>query len=217
LSLKRTAVAGVAALTMVGAALGVAGAQQTPTPSPSPSVPATRPPSTQQPPSITPGPGNRGPSGQAPADRQQHHEQFLNSLAAKLNVTPDRLRQAMEETRTELGLPDRSNGGPGGRGGGRFASLEAAAQAIGITADQLRQELPGKTLAEVAQAHNVSPTTVANALKADANARIDQAAAAGRIPSDQVAQAKQRAADQIDQKMTQQAPAAGVPQRGPRS
>ena len=187
-SLKRTVVAGAAALTMVGAALGAAGAQQTPTPSPSPTAPA---------------PATRAPAG------QDHREQFLNALAAKLNVTPDRLRQAIEQTRQELGLPDRPAGGFGGPRGGRVgAGLDAAAQAIGISVEQLRQELPGRSLADVARAHNANPTTVANALKAEANARIDQAAAAGRIPSDQVAAAKQRAAEAIDQKMTQQVPAA---------
>lgn len=114
----------------------------------------------------------------------------------------------MDETRRELGVPDGGFGGPGGhRGSGFGASLDAAAKAIGISVDQLRQELSGKTLAEVASAHNANTTTVANALKSEANARIDQAAAAGRIPTDQVAAAKQRAADQIDHKMTKPAPA----------
>ena len=209
MSLKQTAVAGAAALAMVGAALGVAGAQQAPTASPSPTVPAPAGSSTQPPPAANPGPGSRAPGG------QQRQEQFLNALAAKLNVSPDRLRQAMEQTRTELGLPDRAAGGFGRPGGGRFgASLDAAARAIGISVEQLRQELRGSTLADVARAHNVNPTTVANALKAEANTRIDQAAAAGRIPSDQVAQAKQRAAEQIDRKMTQQVPAGPPPAGG---
>ena len=193
---KRTALAGVAGLALVGASLGVAGAQQAPTASPTPTAPATRP-----------------ATGQTPADHQARHDQFLAAVAAKLNVTPDRLRQAMEQTRTELGIPDRPSGGPG-RGGFR-AGLDAAATALGISVDQLRQELPGKSLADVARARNVNPTTVANALKADANARIDQAAAAGRIPSDQVAAAKQRAAAEIDQRLTQQVPVGGAPTGGP--
>ena len=214
LSLKRTAVAGAAALTMVGVALGVAGAQQAPTAAPSPTAPAPAGSSTQQPPAANPAPGTRAPGGQA-APGQDRHAQFLTALAAKLNVTPDRLRQAMEQTRAELGLPDRAAGGPGRPGGGRFGpGLDVAARAIGISVEQLRQELPGKTMADVARAHNANPTSVANALKAEANARIDQAAAAGRIPSDQVAQAKQRAAEQIDQKMTQQVPAGAPPAGG---
>jgi hypothetical protein len=199
----RTAIAtGIAALAVGGATLAlggvaanVVGAQQAPTASPTPR---------SAPPTTSPG-----------GDKQAHHEQFLNALAAKLNVSPDRLKQAMDETRRELGIPDRPRGGFGMHGGAGFGrGLEVAAGAVGLSVEQLRQELPGKTLADVARSHNVDPTTVANALKADANARIDQAAAAGRITADQVAQAKQRAAERIDQLMTRQAPAGGLPQRG---
>ncbi len=200
LPFKRTALAGLASLALVGATIGAVGAQPPPTGSPSPTVPSPKPGSGQQP------PGNRG----------AHHERFLNALAAKLNVTPDRLKQAMTEVRNELGLPS-GPGGPGGpRGGGLRPDLSAAAKAMNITPEQLRQELPGKSLADVARAHNVDPTAVANALKAATSARIDQAAAAGRIPSDQVAQAKQRAAQRIDELMARQAPAGGPLPGGPR-
>ena len=210
-SLKRTAVAGVAALTMVGLALGAVAAQQTPTASPTPTAPATGGSSTQRSPALVPSPGTRTPSGQG-SSGQDRHAQFHNALATKLGVSPDRLRQAMMETRQELGLPDH---GPkmGGHRGGFSEGLSAAATALNISVDQLRQELPGKTLTAVAQAHNVNPATVASALKTAANSRIDAAASAGRIPTDQVAQAKQRASDRVDQLMTQPAPAAG--QRGP--
>jgi hypothetical protein len=50
-----------------------------------------------------------------------------------------------------------------------------AAQAIGITPEQLRQQLPGKSLAQVATDHGKNPADVATALKTAANARIDQA------------------------------------------
>jgi hypothetical protein len=52
--------------------------------------------------------------------------------------------------------------------------LAVAAQAIGITPEQLRQELPGKSLAEVAQAHGKNPADVANALKTASDQHIDQ-------------------------------------------
>jgi hypothetical protein len=88
-----------------------------------------------------------------------------------------------------------------------------AAQALNMQPEQLRQELQGKTLTDVARAHNVDPTTVANALKTQASQRVDQAASAGRIPADQVATAKQQANQRIDELMTRQFPAAG--QAGP--
>ena len=139
----------------------------------------------------------------APAQRE---EQFLTALASKLGVTVDKLKQAVTETRQSLGMGDR--GGFGGPGRGGF-SLEAAARALNISQDQLRQELSGKTLSDVARAHNVDPATVANALKAAAATQIDGAVTAGRLTADQAAQAKQQANTRIDQQMTQQLPAGG--------
>ena len=91
----------------------------------------------------------------------------------------------------------------------------AAAQAMNLQPDQLFQELPGKTLTDVARAQNVDPTVVANALKTQASQRIDQAASAGRIPADQVAAAKQQANQHIDELMTRQVPAQGQGGPGP--
>ena len=155
------------------------------------------------------------PTPTAPGGAQQaRHEQFLAAVAAKLNVTPDRLKQAMDEARQELGLPEKSGGPGSGPGRGGFGmGLDAAARAIGISPDQLRQELPGKSLADVARAHNVNPTTVANALRAEATTRIDQAVSAGRITAEQAAQMKQGLSDRIDQQMNRQVPA-GAPLPG---
>ncbi|HET7768006.1 MAG TPA: hypothetical protein VFN74_04470 [Chloroflexota bacterium] len=206
MSLKRGAVAATAALVLAGGAVGVVGAQQA-TPSPLASA--------------TPAPGSRA------QQAQQRQDQFLSTLAGKLGVTVDRLRQALTETRSELGVPGpgpdrlhgRGPGGPGGLGGPggpglvrgiAGVSLDAAAQAIGITVEALRQELPGKTLSDVARAHNVDPARVATALKNAANTRIDQAASNGRLTAEQVTQAKQRAAEEIDRFMTVQVPAAGA-------
>jgi len=49
-----------------------------------------------------------------------------------------------------------------------------AAQAIGINPQQLHQELQGKSLATVAQAHGKNPADVAAALKTASDAHIDQ-------------------------------------------
>jgi hypothetical protein len=221
-SLKRIALAGAAAITLVGASLGVAAAQQTPTESPSPAGPHA---------------ARQGAPGQQQGDREQGRQQFIAALAAHLGISTDQLQQAMDQTSSELGVPDRGGpgmqqrggpaggpgmqgrGGPGGdqRPGGEQhmgGGLDAAAQALGISVDQLRQELQGQTLTQVAQAHNVDPAAVANALKQAASARIDQEAAAGRIPADQVEAAKQRVSDRVDQMMAQTAPTGG-PDGGP--
>jgi urease gamma subunit len=61
----------------------------------------------------------------------------------------------------------------------RFArgmSLEVAAEAIGISADDLRSELEdGKTIAEVAEAHDVDVQDVIDALVADGKERLAEA------------------------------------------
>jgi hypothetical protein len=106
-------------------------------------------------------------------------------------------------------------GGPGGRGPGGFGGrgpggeLDAAATAIGITSQQLRTELAGKSLADVAKAHGKTAADVATALKNAAHTRIDQATAAGRLTADQANTQKTQVDQRIDQQINQV-----VPQRG---
>lgn len=204
-ALKRTLLAGATAVALGTAAFGittfsVAGAQQavTPTPSRRPPAAATAPASAP----VTPGAPLRG-------QGRQRIQQFWDTVAAKLGLTPERLRQAIAEARAEQGLPRFGSGGPGSsnhfRGpaspGGRF-SLDQVASALGISADQLRQEVPGKSLADVARAHNVDPTRVAEALKSAATIRIDQAVSAGRISANRAAELKQRTSARVDQLIT---------------
>jgi hypothetical protein len=198
-SFKRSLAAAGATVLIGASAFGIAHAQQTPTP--------------------TPGSVSPTPTPAAHAQRGARIEQFLDTLAAKLGVTPEKLKQAIQETRQQLGYgPGRHQGHKGGlpfggRAGlpGLKAELSVAAQAIGITPDQLRQELPGKSLSDVAKAHNVDPSKVANAIKADANAKIDQLASRRNLSADQVAQLKQRAAALIDRLMARQFPAKVAP------
>jgi len=211
LTLKRSVMATGAALVLAGSVAGVAGAQQTPQRTPTPSV---------RPPGV---PGT-------PA--RPNRDQFVSALAAKLGIPVDRLNQAFTDTRNDLGLKQGGPGafghgghkgrsGPGGPGGPAFgrrgfgASLDAAAQAMNITADQLRQELPGKTLTDVARARSVDPARVSAALKTAATTQIDQAVTAGRLTTEQATLAKQRAGEEIDQLMTRQIPAGqpGQPRR----
>ena len=94
LPVKRTILAAIAAVTIAAAGLGVVGAQQTPT--------AT-------------------PTNDGRVDRAAMHEKFITTLAGKLGVSVDKLKQGLEDTRQELGLPERKAGGwPGGRAAGRW-------------------------------------------------------------------------------------------------
>ena len=222
LGLKRGAVAAGAALVLVTGAAGIAGAQQA-----TPTRPSAQ--------------GTPGAGAQQAQQVQQRLDQHLSTLAGKLGVTVEKLRQAITDTHTELGVPQRRGFGPfGGRGGpggpgrpggpglgfpglpGVRGSLDTVAQTLNMTVDALRQELVGKTLADVARAHNVDPARVATALKNEANTKIDQAVTNGRLTAEQATQAKQRASTEIDALMTRQLPAAPelrrvVPgDRGPR-
>ena len=85
------------------------------------------------------------------------------------------------------GMGGRGMGGPG-MGRGRGAGLEAAATALGITADELRTELQsGKSIADVATAKGVNVQTVIDALVAQAKTRITDMVNGVRpaAPSDQ--------------------------------
>jgi hypothetical protein len=198
-AVRRSILAGGAVLIVGGAAIGVASAQQ---PTPTPSARAT------PPAQATPRPG---------------YQAFLEALARRLGITTERLQQAITEARNDVGLPQPGRGfgfgfGKHGRAlAVRGLDFSVAAQAIGISVDQLRQELPGKSLAQVAQAHGKNPADVATALKNAVNQRIDQAVAAGRLTADQASQAKQQAAQRIDQLMIQVVRQGGLrgPWRGP--
>ena len=186
-SIRRVAVAGAAVLVLGGAAVGIAAAQ---------AQPATT------------------PSGQ---QTQSPYQRFVDALAKRLNISNQNLESAITQARSDAGLPAQGQGFPGGfghggRGHGRGfgVDLNAAATAIGITPEQLRTELPGKSLAQVAQAHNKTANDVASALKTAANQRIDQEVSAGRLTADQANTRKQDAATRIDQFVNQT-----VPQGGP--
>jgi hypothetical protein len=116
----------------------------------------------------------------------------------------DRLEEAIAELPARMaelvereGLPHLGDhggpGGPGGMRGGPGPGLEAAAEAIGITTDELRTALrDGSSLAEVAAANDVDVQTVIDALVAEATTHLDEAVANGRLTE---AEASERAAD----------------------
>jgi hypothetical protein len=166
-------------------------------------------------PSPSPAPSQTQPQQQ----RQDLRDRYLAALAARLNVSVDQLRQAMQGARQDVGIPDRparpfdrrGPGGPGsgmpgfgfpGRGafGGFLGQhVSAVATLLGVTPDQLRQELPGKTLAEVAQTHGKTAQDVVNTIVATSNQQIDQLAAQRNLPADRVTQLKQ----QVSQRATE--------------
>jgi hypothetical protein len=85
-----------------------------------------------------------------------------------------------------------------GRHGGPGPKLDAAAQALNLSADALREQLrDGKTLAQVAQDQNVDVQKVIDAMVADATARIDQKVQEGDLSADEANERKAELKDRI--------------------
>jgi hypothetical protein len=188
---RRGFAAAAAVLVLGGAAVGIASAQ---------AQPAT-------------------PTGQtAPAGYQA----FIDALAKRLNTTSANLQTAIAQARSDAGLPSAGGsggfgGGPGrgGRGGpGGFGNLNAAATVLNITPQQLRTELQGKSLADVAQAHGKTAADMVSALQTAAHNRIDAAVTAGRLSAADAATQKTQVDARITQIVNQVVPQGGPGQPG---
>ena len=107
-----------------------------------------------------------------------------------------------------LDSSDALRGGPGGHGGGRGVDLDAAAEAIGLSAEDLRTALQadGATLAGVAAEHGVAEQTLVDALVADATERLAQAVTDGRLTQEEAdertADLPERIAGLVDRELT---------------
>ena len=78
------------------------------------------------------------------------------------------------------------------------AALKIAATTIGIEPKALAQEIKdGKSVADVAKAHNVDPQKVIDALDAAAAKQIDDAVSSGKLQADRAAKLK----DRLDQRI----------------
>ena len=81
---------------------------------------------------------------------------------------------------------DRAEEGRRGRYGHRGCHLDTAAEAIGISVDELRVGLAaGQSVAQVAEANGISPDAVVQALIDEASARIDTKVAEGDLTAEQ--------------------------------
>ena len=108
------------------------------------------------------------------------------------------------------GLPADGPRGPGGPGGHRGGPpLDAAAEAIGVDVEALREALAsGQTLAEVAEANGVDPQAVVDALVAEAGTRLDEAVAEGRLTQEEADERRAQLTERIAATVTE-----GVPER----
>ncbi len=126
---------------------------------------------------------------------------LIDALVAAGNEQLDELRATLPERMAELvdrTLPERGEG-HGGRGGmGRFDD-GVAAQVLGLSTDELREQLrSGKTLAEVAADQGVERQTLVDALVASATERLAQAVTDGKITQERADEMTARLPELID-------------------
>ena len=106
-------------------------------------------------------------------------------------------------------------GGFGGHGGG--FGLDAAAEALGVTDQELRTALrEGKTLAEVAEAEGVGVDTLVDALVAAATERAERAVTDGRLTQEQADELLAGLPERIETAVQEGFGGRGVGERGER-
>jgi len=188
----RRVVAGIALAGAVGVGalgvatispLGAAGAQEDPSTTEQPAASATS----------NPRPG-----------RGEVLDEVLAGLVA--DGTLDQTQaDAVAEAFAAKGEELREQFGPGGGGfdGHRGEGLDAAAEALGLEVDALKEQLRGgTTLAQVAEAQGVDVQVVIDALVASATERIDAALAEGRIDEAKATELKEDLVERVTERVT---------------
>lgn len=151
------------------------------------------------------------------AGRPEMSEHFTSAIAPL--VEAGTITQAQADSviaaLADAGPPEGGgrHGGPGGEMGGRGGpGLDRAAEALGITADELHTALEGgQTIAEVAASKGVDVQTVIDAMVAGLKTHLDEEVASGehtQAEADQkLADATERITDSVNN---------GFPERGER-
>ncbi|QDB79881.1 hypothetical protein FE251_11225 [Georgenia wutianyii] len=144
-------------------------------------------------------------------NREDHLREALADLVEDGTLTQDAADAVAEALGEQDGPRDHGRGGGGGGG----VSLDAAAEKLGLTAEELREELAdGSTLADVAEEQGVGTAELVDALVAAATERLDEAVADGRLTQ---ADADERAAtleEQITEAVEQGFAGHGGPRDG---
>jgi uncharacterized protein YidB (DUF937 family) len=121
------------------------------------------------------------------ADATAHIEQRVQDGDLTADQANERKANLQERITTLVNEGKPRGGGPRGHG----PKLDAAAQALGVSTDELREQLrDGKTLAQVAEDRGVDKQKVIDAMVADATARIDQKVQDGDLTTDQANERK---------------------------
>ncbi len=138
-----------------------------------------------------------------PAARVNPVDDALAKLVKDGTITQtqaDAVKKAIQDARPTGGSGGRGHGPRGGMGGFGLAEgksvVDAAAKALGITSDDLMQQvMNGTTVAKIAESKNVPLNTVVDAAVKEITAKIDAAVSAGNMT--------QAEADKIKANLTQ--------------
>lgn len=121
--------------------------------------------------------------------------EILTDLVDEGVITSEQADQISATLQQRLG--EFRMGRQGFHGGGRH--LATAAEIIGVDVDTLAESLRnGQTLAEVAEANDVSAQALIDALVGEMNANLDQAVEDGRLTSEQADEIRANAPDRIE-------------------
>ncbi|MFH5823695.1 hypothetical protein [Georgenia sp. AZ-5] len=140
------------------------------------------------------------------ADRLERIRDALTELVDGGTLTEDQADAVAETLNDSEALGP--YGGPGVHGGG--LDLDAAADALGLSAEDLRSQLEaGGTLADVAEAQGVDVAALVDALVQAATDRLDAAVADGGLTQEQADERKAGLENRITTAVEQGLPAGG--------
>ncbi len=145
-------------------------------------------------------------------DPSAHFAEALAPLVEAGTITQAQA-DAVIAALAEAGPPAGGHGGRGEMGGRGGRGLDSAAEALGISADELRTALEGgQTIAQVAESKGVDVQTVIDAMLADLKAHLDEEVAEGEHTQEEADQKLANATERITDAVNN-----GMPERGERS
>lgn len=161
------------------------------------------------------------PATAAPSDETTAEDPFLahhaerirdslESLVADGTIDAAQADAVAEALADEMGPHGGAGDGRHGGHGGHGANLDTAAEALGLTTDELRDALAdGSTLADVAAAQGVAVEDLVAALVAEAEERLDEAVADGRLDAAEADELKAGLTERITERVESGGPAGG--------
>lgn len=140
------------------------------------------------------------------AEKGVDKQKVIDALVAAASARIDEMKAQLPDRMADLVERDGPVGRPGGpghhRGGpgrGIVNSVDDASTALGISVQELRDELAaGKSIATIASEKGKNLDEVKAAMIADATERIDRAVADGAITEERAAEMKANLAEKID-------------------